>query len=68
MDNGIRISMLGAVLMATASIVAAATTPVYDAAAFYQTTDYSIADSERAYSPDGRKLLITANPTARSRR
>ena len=63
MDNGIRISMLGVVLMATASIAAAATTPVYDAAAFYQTTDYSIADSERAYSPDGRKLLITANPT-----
>ena len=63
MNYRIRISMLGAALIAAASTAAAAATPVYDAAAFYQTTDYAIAESERAYSPDGRRLLITANPT-----
>jgi len=64
MNNRIRISMLGlgAVLIATAGTAAVAATPVHDAAAFYQTTDYVIAESERAYSPDGRRLLITANP------
>jgi dipeptidyl aminopeptidase/acylaminoacyl peptidase len=40
-----------------------AATPVHDAAAFYQTVDYAIADSQRAWSPDGGRLLITANPT-----
>lgn len=56
-------AMLGAVVLAAASAAAWTATPVHDAAAFYQTIDYSIADSHRAYSPDGGKLLITANPT-----
>jgi dipeptidyl aminopeptidase/acylaminoacyl peptidase len=51
---------LGA-LVAAASAFAA--TPVHDAAAFYKTTDYVIADSRRSFAPDGGKLLVTANPT-----
>jgi dipeptidyl aminopeptidase/acylaminoacyl peptidase len=43
--------------------LASAATPVHDAAAFYKTTDYSIADSRRAFSPDGGRLLVTANPS-----
>ncbi len=36
----------------------------YDAATFYNTTDYSIAGSgEGAFSPDGKRLLITSNET-----
>jgi dipeptidyl aminopeptidase/acylaminoacyl peptidase len=41
---------------------AAAAVPAYGAAAFYQTVDYSIANPQWAYSPDGRRLLVTANP------
>jgi hypothetical protein len=46
-----------------ASSPAAASTPVHDAAAFFATTDYSIADSRRAYAADGKRLLLTGNPT-----
>jgi len=40
-----------------------AETPVHEAAAFYQTVDYSLASAQQAWSPDGGRLLITANPT-----
>jgi len=43
--------------------MAAAKTPLHDAAAFYQTVDYSLAGAQQAWSPDGGRLLITANPT-----
>ncbi|MGQ0428758.1 MAG: alpha/beta fold hydrolase [Gammaproteobacteria bacterium] len=54
---------MAAAFAALAGGIAAAATPVHDAAAFYQTVDYSLAGSQRAWSPDGGKLLITANPT-----
>jgi dipeptidyl aminopeptidase/acylaminoacyl peptidase len=50
-------------LAIAASAPAGAATPVHDAAAFFKTTDYSIAESRRAYSADGSRLLLTANPT-----
>ncbi|MGH8203489.1 MAG: S9 family peptidase, partial [Steroidobacteraceae bacterium] len=51
--------------LASASLAAQAwaATPEHDAAAFFKTTDYAIADSRRAYSADGSRLLLTANPT-----
>jgi dipeptidyl aminopeptidase/acylaminoacyl peptidase len=52
--------LLGCVLPAAA---APAATPEHDAAAFFKTTDYAIADSRRAYSADGSRLLVTANPS-----
>jgi Tol biopolymer transport system component len=42
---------------------ALATPPVHDAATFFKTTDYAIADSRRAYAADGSRILLTANPT-----
>ena len=42
---------------------ASAATPVHDAATFYRTVDYLIADSRRAHASDGSRLLVTANPT-----
>jgi Tol biopolymer transport system component len=57
------VAILGAALLAAFHGSAIAATPVHDAAAFYQTVDYAIADSQRAWSPDGGRLLITANPT-----
>ena len=50
-------------VLAAALPAAGATMPTYDAAAFFQTTDYALARSRRAISPDGQRLLITANPT-----
>jgi dipeptidyl aminopeptidase/acylaminoacyl peptidase len=55
--------VLGTAALATASGQAGSATPVHDAAAFYQTIDYSIAGSQRAFTPNGDRLLITANPT-----
>lgn len=37
--------------------------PQYGAAAFHQTTDYSLPDSVHVFSKDGRRLLITSNAT-----
>ncbi|MEX0734982.1 MAG: alpha/beta fold hydrolase [Steroidobacteraceae bacterium] len=55
---------LFACALAVAGLPAAATaTPVYDAAAFHTTTDYLIAESRRAYSGGGSRLLVSANPT-----
>lgn len=62
MSQNHRYAALAAVMLSTASSAGWAATPVHDAAAFYQTIDYSIADSQLAYSPDGGRLLITANP------
>ena len=56
------ISLAGAGVLFSASL-AAAQTPQYDAAAFYKTIDYSLAFTQWTYSPDGSKLLVTANPT-----
>ncbi len=54
---------LVAAALASVALASGAATPVHDAAAFYQTTDYSIAVSRRSFTPDGGKLLVTANPT-----
>lgn len=35
----------------------------YDAEVFFNTTDISIAGADKAYSPDGDRLLITTNAT-----
>jgi len=53
---------IAAAWAALAAGIAPAETPVHDAAAFYQTVDYSLAGAQRAWSPDAGRLLITANP------
>jgi dipeptidyl aminopeptidase/acylaminoacyl peptidase len=52
-----------AVAALAASAPAGSATRVHDAATFFNTTDYAIADSRRAYSADGSRILLTANPT-----
>ena len=52
--------LLASALLAPPALAA---TRAHDAAAFFKTTDYAIADSRRAYSADGSRLLLTANPT-----
>jgi dipeptidyl aminopeptidase/acylaminoacyl peptidase len=58
----LRIPFIAAGALALAADPSHAGTPVHGAAAFYRTTDYQIADSRRAYSSDGARLLVTANP------
>jgi dipeptidyl aminopeptidase/acylaminoacyl peptidase len=53
---------LAAAWAAIAGGAAIAATPVHEAAVFYQTVDYSLAGAQQAWSPDGGRLLITANP------
>ena len=52
-----------AALAAVAALPAAAQPTAHDAATFFKTTDYAIADSRRAFAGDGSRLLLTANPT-----
>lgn len=60
---------LGMTIVATAAIAQgvlaasahADTPPKYSAEAFYQTTDFSIANSQFAFSSGGESLLITSN-------
>lgn len=59
---------LATLLFATSPIIANAqetnAVPKYDAATFFNTTDYAIAQSSNgAFSPDGNHLLITSNET-----
>ncbi|MFQ5564625.1 MAG: S9 family peptidase [Parvularculaceae bacterium] len=57
------IYILCALVISAVAAHAETTVPEYDAAAFHKTTNYSIADSTRAFSPDGDKLLITSDAT-----
>lgn len=59
--TALKVASLLAITLSTA--IAHDGAPKYDAAAFHNTTDYSIARSENAFSPDGGKLLITSNAT-----
>lgn len=52
-----------AALLVAAAAPADAQTTVHDAATFFKTTDYAIADSRRAYAADGSRILLTGNPT-----
>ena len=64
MKRSIRqIACLGAAALAVACVPTLAATPVHDAAAFYKTTDFFIAESRRAFATGGDRLLVTANPT-----
>jgi dipeptidyl aminopeptidase/acylaminoacyl peptidase len=63
MSHPIRLPALAGALALAASIPASGATPVHDAAAFYLTTDFVLADSRHAYSADGSRILLTANPT-----
>lgn len=54
---------IAAIFPMAAFAVKAETPPKYSAEAFYQTTDFRIAGSKRAFSADGEKLLITSDET-----
>lgn len=58
-----RMTGFAATLAMAAAAPGGAQTAMHDAATFFKTTDYAIADSRRAYAADGSRLLLTANPT-----
>jgi dipeptidyl aminopeptidase/acylaminoacyl peptidase len=58
-----RVTGFAAALAVVAAAPAGAQMTVHDAATFFKTTDYAIADSRRAYAADGSRILLTANPT-----
>lgn len=59
----IRSAVLTITLLACGHAAADDTPQRYSAAAFYENTNYSVAGSEFAISPDGQRLLVTSDAT-----
>ena len=49
--------------LACASALAEDAAPKYSAEAFYQTVDFRIGGPDYAFSPDGKRLIITSDET-----
>ncbi|MEO1149816.1 MAG: S9 family peptidase [Pseudomonadota bacterium] len=56
-------SAAGSALQAASSAVTASPAPTYPVEAFFETTSYSLAGSERAWFPDNRSVLISSDET-----